>query len=263
MQVGDLIPIGAVGNATKDKVLEGNTFSSEIEGVDIAGAMANNGAVNYTITHQNGQFIIPKDYHNGSGKVIASFANLTPPNIRDKVNVGGVVGTLEAAIAYPGTISPIIISNSKAGVGSLNVYTLPSNWKTVMFVSDGITPNSSNTLTYASGRDVSNDRYCQSDIMFCGNSVASSWSYHDSSGLYKRVHLVVLQRKTATTATVYNVGLTEYDSRSSSSIDKYAHYTSIYDITINGHDITLQNSAHQSLVDYSVSASIYGKLFII
>lgn len=43
MQIGDLIPIGAVGNAQKVDVLAGKTFSSETEGVEVVGTMPNNG----------------------------------------------------------------------------------------------------------------------------------------------------------------------------------------------------------------------------
>ena len=99
--VGDLIPIGAIGNAKKGDVLQGKTYSSD-EGVDLIGAMPNRGAINNTITTQGGQIVVPEGYHNGSGIVKAQFANLIPSNIRKGVNVGGVVGTVTEGGTFTG-----------------------------------------------------------------------------------------------------------------------------------------------------------------
>lgn len=92
-KVGDLIPIGAIGSAKKGDVLEGKTYSSD-EGVDLEGTMPNRGAINRIITTQNGQIVVPEGYHDGSGIVKAQFANLVPKNIKNGVNIGGIVGEL-------------------------------------------------------------------------------------------------------------------------------------------------------------------------
>lgn len=56
------------GTAEAAHVLEGYTFTSAVEGVDVNGTMANRGAWSNTPTTA-GDVIIPAGYHNGSGKV--------------------------------------------------------------------------------------------------------------------------------------------------------------------------------------------------
>ena len=82
------------GNATPEHVLAGKTFSNDND-TGITGTMPNRGAVSYIITTQGGEYEIPAGYHNGNGVIAASFANLTPENVRYNVNVGGVIGTLD------------------------------------------------------------------------------------------------------------------------------------------------------------------------
>ena len=65
--------------------------------------MPNRGAVTNTITTQGGSYTIPAGYHNGSGKVTASFSNLVASNIKQGVNIGGVTGSLKPAIGYSWT----------------------------------------------------------------------------------------------------------------------------------------------------------------
>lgn len=90
----------AKGNATRADVLAGKTFSSEVAGIEVAGTMPNNGARNGTITTQGGQIVIPEGYASG-GTIRAQFANLAPTNVKQGVNIGGVVGTLKPAIINP------------------------------------------------------------------------------------------------------------------------------------------------------------------
>jgi hypothetical protein len=66
--------------------------------------MPDRGAVTNTITTQGGSYTIPAGYHNGSGKVTASFSNLVASNIKQGVNIGGVTGSLKPAIGYNWTI---------------------------------------------------------------------------------------------------------------------------------------------------------------
>ena len=63
---------GEYGTATASDVLQGKTIGTENGLVD--GTMPNRGAVTNTITTQGGQYTIPSGYHNGSGKVTASFS---------------------------------------------------------------------------------------------------------------------------------------------------------------------------------------------
>lgn len=81
---------GEYGTAQVGDVLSGKTIGTE-SGL-ITGTMPNRGAISNTITTQNGQIAVPQGYHNGSGTVKAQFSNLTSPNIRDGVNIGGIVG---------------------------------------------------------------------------------------------------------------------------------------------------------------------------
>ncbi|MBU5436373.1 hypothetical protein KQI42_00020 [Tissierella sp. MSJ-40] len=76
-------------------ILSGKTAYAK--GKKLIGSMANRGAIDNTITTQGGQITIPAGYHNGSGKVKAQFSNLVAGNIKQGVNVGGVVGTLESS----------------------------------------------------------------------------------------------------------------------------------------------------------------------
>lgn len=80
---------GASGNATASDLLSGKTASTDAG--DIVGTMANRGAVN--ITPSTANQAIQAGYHNGSGLVQGS-ANLIADNIKDGVNIFGVVGNL-------------------------------------------------------------------------------------------------------------------------------------------------------------------------
>lgn len=126
--------IKATGNATAADVLSGKTFSNA-SGNDLTGSMPNRGAVNQTITTQNGQYTIPAGYHNGSGKITASFANLSAENIRNNVNIGGVVGSLkpsnsgsafvDVATAYPlanGQVSDVPVLTLPAGISFISFF---------------------------------------------------------------------------------------------------------------------------------------------
>lgn len=95
---------GCVGTFTSDgTILASDVLSGKkgySKGVPITGTMPNRGAVTNTITAQGGQYTIPAGYHNGSGKITASFPNLIPGNVRQGVNIGGVVGSYETGAKY-------------------------------------------------------------------------------------------------------------------------------------------------------------------
>lgn len=63
------------GNATAADVLKNKTFTND-DGVEYTGTMTNNGAVSKSITPSTSEqsYIIPKGYHNGSGKVTVNAA---------------------------------------------------------------------------------------------------------------------------------------------------------------------------------------------
>lgn len=92
--------IKATGNATAADVLAGKTFSNAA-GNNIVGSMPNQGSKSATLTQQGQQYTIPAGKHDGTGKITASFANLVAGNVRDKVEIGGVVGSLKpSAFGY-------------------------------------------------------------------------------------------------------------------------------------------------------------------
>lgn len=94
------------GTASSSEVLSGKTFLSNSISKQ-TGTMPNRGAISGTLTTQGANCQIPNGYHNGSGKVTASFANLIASNIKQGVNIGGVVGTA------PTVKSKIIVASSK------------------------------------------------------------------------------------------------------------------------------------------------------
>ncbi len=92
---------GEYGTATASDVLQGKTIGTENGLVD--GTMPNRGTVTNTITTQGGSYTIPSGYHSGSGKVTASFSNLSAGNVKEGVNIGGVVGTYAPLAGYTWT----------------------------------------------------------------------------------------------------------------------------------------------------------------
>ncbi|NLV87597.1 MAG: hypothetical protein GX025_10355, partial [Clostridiales bacterium] len=81
---------GGEGTAQPNQVLVGETFTNDND--TLIGTMPHNGARNGTITTQGGQLSIPAGYTTG-GNIKAQFPNLTAGNIKEGVNVGGVMGT--------------------------------------------------------------------------------------------------------------------------------------------------------------------------
>lgn len=82
---------GEYGTAIASDVLSGKTIGTE-SGI-VSGSMVDRGTVNQTITTQGGTYTIAQGYHSGTGKVTASFGNLSAGNVKGGVNIGGVVGT--------------------------------------------------------------------------------------------------------------------------------------------------------------------------
>ena len=89
----------------------------------VVGTMPNRGTVNQTLTQQGQRYTIPQGYHSGSGRITANFNNLTAGNVRNGVNIGGVVGTY----------------NGEVGLELVDTVTIPAGRKTVMADNNTIT----------------------------------------------------------------------------------------------------------------------------
>lgn len=92
-----------VGTFTSDATIPDSSWlltgaSAYKNGIKINGSMVNHGVRNGTITTQGGSIAIPAGYTTG-GSISASFANLVAGNVKNGVNVGGVVGNYKGQIA--------------------------------------------------------------------------------------------------------------------------------------------------------------------
>lgn len=121
----------ADANAVAGDIL--TTKTAYVNGVKVTGSMASRGGITQTISTQGGQYTVPAGYHNGSGKVTASFANLEAANVRSGVNIGGVAGSFEGFTKmWTGTVVAQTIKYFKS---SNAVGFRP---KVVMFYGDGV-----------------------------------------------------------------------------------------------------------------------------
>lgn len=101
-----------VGTAVVGDVLSGKIFASA-SGIGLTGTMANRGAITSTLATQGAQYTVPAGCHSGAGKVTANITNLVAGNIKNGVNVGGVVGN-SVTFSYTNyvfTIKPIEQAN--------------------------------------------------------------------------------------------------------------------------------------------------------
>lgn len=106
----------AEGDAVVANVLAGKTFSND-DDTGLIGAMPNNGATGGTIINQGGTVTIPAGFTTG-GNVEANISNLIAANIKDNVNVGGIVGTF-SELANGATAAQILATRSAAVNGSI------------------------------------------------------------------------------------------------------------------------------------------------
>ena len=87
------IKASAEGTATTAQVLAGVPFSNETD-TGLIGAMPNRGSVGtQNLTFQNAQYIIPAGYHNGAGKVVATYAAGRPMQVGTFVGGGAIAIT--------------------------------------------------------------------------------------------------------------------------------------------------------------------------
>jgi hypothetical protein len=102
---------GVVGNSNVVDTSAGTAVAADIlsgkvafvDGAQVNGSMVDRGTVNQTLSTQGQQYTILAGKHSGSGKVTASFANLSANNIKNSVNIGGVVGNLIPAPSFLAT----------------------------------------------------------------------------------------------------------------------------------------------------------------
>lgn len=96
--------------ASEAEILIGK--SAYVRGSKKTGTMKNNGAVSGTISEKDGVYSIPQGYHDGSGVVKISDvekSKLIPDNIRDGIEILGIVGTMsgtEDAKPQAKTVTP-------------------------------------------------------------------------------------------------------------------------------------------------------------
>ena len=139
----------ATGTTSADKVLAGETFSTEND-TDLVGTMPNKGAVTSSL-NCGGSYTIPAGYHNGSGKVTANSlasqtqANATAENIiKDKtawVNGSKITGTATlqslGGLQVKSELDIYVASNPSGSFNSFSV-TAPSTIKyAIVYCYDG------------------------------------------------------------------------------------------------------------------------------
>lgn len=86
-----LLGEGGGGDALPEELLINKKATTDTG--QIVGTMPDNGAVDITIENNDSEYIIPKGYHNGLGKVKAILTNLVASVIKTGTTVGGILGT--------------------------------------------------------------------------------------------------------------------------------------------------------------------------
>ncbi len=188
---------GEYGTATASDVLSGKTIGTE-NGL-VTGTMPNRGAVTNTITTQGGQYTIPSGYHNGSGKVTASFANLTAGNVKKGVNIGGVVGN--------------VIPAATVSASQLSACDTDYQYIFRILATDGTSYNNVETLNLSAifftvkfGDDSENNRgtvQATTDIYIASGSTYTKLSAGQTGGTYSRIRIYNPHRGTVTLTNNY------------------------------------------------------------
>lgn len=126
------------GNYTGAKVsrvvFPANMVRTGITIAGVPGTMPNNGSVLHTITTQGGSYQPPEGYHSGQGFINADFPNLVAGNVKSGVNIGGVVGTLQAGGNATVTITGAT-TTATVGETTIPIITFPIGTKYVSFMS--------------------------------------------------------------------------------------------------------------------------------
>jgi hypothetical protein len=111
-------------NAGAAEILLGK--KAGVKGQMVTGTMPNNGAVSGKISTKEGQYTVPKGFHDGSGKVSideTEKSKLVPENIREGVTVLGVEGTMtgtedanpQTVEVTPSASEQVIVPDTSAG----------------------------------------------------------------------------------------------------------------------------------------------------
>lgn len=172
--IGDLIPVGAIGTAKAPQVLTGYTFSGDA-GVGLAGSMPNRGTLNRTLSTQGQSVSIASGYYTG-GKITSNFSNLYASNIKSDVVIGGVRGNYKGESL---TGQEIILKQDDFIQFDTDqtkyVYTIPAiykNYHTIKIYAEGYSSWRSNT--YVAGTLVGNafsaDNTDRPDIIYSYSS---------------------------------------------------------------------------------------------
>ena len=137
--------------ALEAEILVGKTAYNK--GQKVTGTMKNNGAVSGTISTKDGVYTVPQGYHDGSGKVqldVTEKAKLIPANIREGVEILGVVGAMSGSEDERGQAKEVTPSFSEQTILPDEDYTCLTQVvvKPISYVE---TPNSAGGITVTIG----------------------------------------------------------------------------------------------------------------
>lgn len=168
------IKASAEGDAVAANVLAGKAFSND-DDTGIMGTMPNNGSVGtITLDTQNKEYVIPKGYHNGLGKVKAVISGLIASVIKAGTTVGDILGTFTSdATAAAGDILQDKTAYAK---GNKLTGTMPNNGSKTFTPSDSIQTSGAG---YYSGIAV-NPRPALSGSATEGNVLAGTTFYNNN-----------------------------------------------------------------------------------
>ncbi|MCM1221256.1 MAG: hypothetical protein NC548_42935 [Lachnospiraceae bacterium] len=230
-------------NATAAQILTG--YTAYVNEIKIAGSMPNIGAISYELP-ANGTYDIPYGFHNGSGRVYQSLltqggstitpgtsdklavptgryvtaniyaagdSNLTAGNIKENVDIFGVVGSFvgtncrdanagEAQIlsGYTGYVNQAKVTGSMPNHGAVDVtiagngsYTIPLGYhngsgrvhQTLTEQAGATTtPGTSNKLACNSGRWVTGELWCAGNSNLVAGNIKSGVSIFGVTGTF-------------------------------------------------------------------------------
>lgn len=127
--------------ASAAQILTGR--KATVNGAKVTGSMANQGSKSATLSTQGQQYTIPGGYHDGTGKITASFANLSAGNVKNGVTIGGVTGSLvPATVVSLDYTPPVKTITTSQTVLDQDIISLPSGTKYISFVSSTATASS-------------------------------------------------------------------------------------------------------------------------